>query len=125
MQFLQRYILQKQHSKWCFSGRQKSERNGGVIVLSQSKKILISLPDTLLSEIDEYIESKNINRSEFVRRAMKGFLREQQLSSMREQLKKGYREMGDINLSLAEMYFESDDDTQRMYEEKLSECENE
>jgi len=103
-----------------------------VIVLSQgsqrsqeplSKKILISLPDTLLSEIDEYIESKNINRSEFVRRAMKGFLREQQLSSMREQLKKGYQEMGEINLSLAEMYFESDNDTQRMYEEKLSESE--
>lgn len=92
--------------------------------MPQYKKVLISLPDALLSEVDEYIESQQINRSEFVRLAMKGFLREQQLNSIRESLKKGYQEMGDINLSLAEMYFESDNDTQIMYEEKLAESED-
>jgi CopG family transcriptional regulator/antitoxin EndoAI len=100
---------------------------GGLIVLpekSQSKKILISLPDTLLCEIDDYIVNEQINRSEFVRRAMKGFLREQQLNGIREQLKKGYLEMGGINLSLAEMCFETDNETQQMYEEKLSESED-
>lgn len=92
--------------------------------MPQYKKILISLPDTLLDEIDEYVMSEHINRSEFVRRAMKGFLREKQLNSIRERLKEGYQEMGDINLAIAEMCFEADNEMCLAYEEKLSESED-
>lgn len=91
--------------------------------MSQNKKILISLPETLLEEIDDYISSERINRSEFVRRAMKGFLRERRKSELREKLKKGYQEMADINLSIAEMWFRADNEIQLSYEEKLSESE--
>ena len=38
-------------------------------------------------------------------------------------LKKGYKEMGSINLSLAEMCFEAESESLRLYEEKLTECE--
>ena len=92
--------------------------------MPQNKKILISLPDTLLSEIDEYVINENINRSEFVRRAMKGFLREKHLNTMRDRLIRGYQEMGELNLSFAEMYFETDCLTQLRYEEKLAESED-
>jgi hypothetical protein len=38
-------------------------------------------------------------------------------------LKKGYKEMALINLSLAEMCFDADNEVLRQYEEKLTECE--
>lgn len=38
-------------------------------------------------------------------------------------LKKGYKEMGSINLSLAEMCFEAENEAFRLCEEKLTECE--
>ena len=38
-------------------------------------------------------------------------------------LKKGYEEMAFINLSLAEMSIEADNDAMQQYEEKLTECE--
>ena len=38
-------------------------------------------------------------------------------------LKNGYKEMGSINLSLAEMCFEAESESLRLYEEKLTECE--
>ena len=38
-------------------------------------------------------------------------------------LKNGYKEMALINLSLAEMCLEADNDALRQYEEKLTECE--
>ena len=38
-------------------------------------------------------------------------------------LKKGYDEMALINLSLAEMCFDADNEALRQYEEKLTECE--
>ena len=38
-------------------------------------------------------------------------------------LKNGYKEMALINLSLAEMCLDADNDTLRQYEEKLTECE--
>ncbi len=92
--------------------------------MPQYKKILVSLPETLLDEIDDYVLSEHINRSEFVRRAMKGFLRERQRNAIRERLKTGYQEMADINLRIAEMCFEADQTLQLSYEEKLSESED-
>ena len=38
-------------------------------------------------------------------------------------LKNGYKEMGSINLSLAEMCFEAESEALRLCEEKLTECE--
>ena len=38
-------------------------------------------------------------------------------------LKKGYEEMSFINLSLAEMCLDADNEELRQYEEKLTECE--
>ena len=42
---------------------------------------------------------------------------------LEEALKNGYKEMADINLELAQICFEADDDCLKRYEEKLTECE--
>jgi CopG family transcriptional regulator/antitoxin EndoAI len=91
--------------------------------LSQIKKILISLPDTLLREVDSIITVEKTNRSEFVREAMRLYIHERSRIEMRDKMKKGYQEMAEINLKLAEFCFEVDCELHYNYEEKLAECE--
>ncbi len=50
-------------------------------------------------------------------------LKNSYITEMERKLKKGYKEMGSINLSLAEMCFDADSEQLRQYEEKLTECE--
>ncbi|HOQ36898.1 MAG TPA: ribbon-helix-helix protein, CopG family [Acetivibrio sp.] len=92
--------------------------------MAQLKKILISLPDNLLKEVDSIVEMEKINRSEFVREAMKLYIREKRRIEMRDKLKKGYQQMAEINAKLAEICFEADNDQQQKYEEGLRELEN-
>lgn len=89
--------------------------------MSQLKKVLITVPDALLSEVDSLADSENRNRSELVREAMKMYLhvRKQQ---QEEQMKKGYQEMADVNLSIARMCFDAEEEAFSAYEEKLAEC---
>ena len=91
--------------------------------MSHHKKILISLPDTLLSEVDNLATSQKINRSEFIREAMKRYVAEQRRASLAASLKKGYEEMADINIEIAELCVEADNIQQQSYEQKLAECE--
>jgi CopG family transcriptional regulator/antitoxin EndoAI len=91
--------------------------------LSDLKKILVSLPDNLLKEVDEIIAVEKINRSEFVRKAMKLYIREKRRIEMRDKMKKGYQEMAEINAKLAEMCFGADNEQQQKYEESLGELE--
>lgn len=92
-------------------------------VLAELKKILISLPDNLLKEVDHFVSMEKINRSEFVREAMKLYIRERKKIEMRDRMKKGYQEMAEINIKLAEMCFDADNEQQRKYEERLGELE--
>lgn len=97
-------------------------RSGGFI-LAELRKILISLPDNLLKEVDSFVSVEKTNRSEFVREAMKLYLREKRRIEMRDRMKKGYKEMAEINIKLAEICFEADDEQQQKYEERLGEME--
>lgn len=69
--------------------------------MAQVKRVMISLPEYLLSEIDCIAAAENLNRSEFVREAMVLYIQERKRRQLREQMKKGYLEMAKINLSLA------------------------
>ncbi|HHV30244.1 CopG family ribbon-helix-helix protein [Acetivibrio mesophilus] len=92
--------------------------------MAQLKKILISLPDNLLKEVDSIVAMEKINRSEFVREAMKLYIREKRRIEMRDRLKKGYQQMAEINVKLAEICFDADNDQQQKYEEGLRELED-
>ncbi|KJR98384.1 MAG: CopG family transcriptional regulator [Peptococcaceae bacterium BRH_c4a] len=62
---------------------------------------MISLPDSLLAEVDGIVAAEQLNRSEFIREAMKLYINERKRRMLREQMKTGYLEMAGINLSLA------------------------
>ncbi len=91
--------------------------------MSELRKILISLPDNLLKEVDSIVSVEKINRSEFVREAMKLYIREKRKIEMRDKMKKGYQDMAEINAKLAEVCFDADNDQQQKYEERLGELE--
>lgn len=91
--------------------------------MAELRKILISLPDNLLKEIDNIVSVEKTNRSEFVREAMKLYIREKRKIQVRDRMKKGYQEMADLNIKLAEMCMDADYDQQQKYVERLGELE--
>jgi CopG family transcriptional regulator / antitoxin EndoAI len=91
--------------------------------LSQYKKILISIPDNLLEELDNIVSNEKTNRSILVREAMNLYIREKHKIELREKMRNGYEEMAQINLRLAEVCLGADNDQQCSYEERLGEME--
>ena len=69
--------------------------------MAQVKRIMISLPDALLAEVDYIVEAESLNRSELIREAMRLYIRERKRRLLREQMIKVYMEMATINLTLA------------------------
>ncbi len=66
-----------------------------------SKRIIITVPENLLYEMDHITENECTNRSQIVREAIIFYLSERKKVLLKEQMKKGYLEMGEINLTLA------------------------
>ena len=89
----------------------------------ENKKILISVPLSLLEEIDEFAKGEKLSRSEFIRQAVKKEIKALQKKKTEEELKKGYIAMGDINRTLAEEGIFADNEQLLTYEQKLSESE--
>lgn len=69
------------------------------------KRIMISLPDTLLEEIDDIVANESVNRSEFIREAMRLYIEQKRRLIVRDEMKQGYLEMASINLKLANESF--------------------
>lgn len=90
--------------------------------MPEVKKILISVPETLLQEVDDLVSCENLSRSRLIQRAVMFYIKEQKKARLYEQMKNGYREMADINLKLAEICFPADCQQAESYEEKLAEC---
>lgn len=91
--------------------------------MARFKKVLISLPNNLLEEIDNAVLINKTSRSDFVREAMRVYLTERRKIEIREKMKKGYEEMAEINIRLSEVYFDADNDQQNWYEKRLREME--
>ncbi len=91
--------------------------------MSQLKKVLITVPDTLLEQADKMAGKEKMNRSEFVRNAMKFYIADLARRELRERMQAGYSQMAEINLSLAEMCVAADEEQQQAYEDRLAECE--
>ena len=91
--------------------------------MAECKRIVVSLPDSLLKEVDNIICTEQCNRSEFVRKAMKFYLSEMKRMNFIESMKKGYLEMTELNITLAEVGLTADYETICRYESRLAECE--
>lgn len=90
--------------------------------MAEVKKILISVPEALLQEVDAQVSCEQVSRSRLIQRAVRFYLSEQKKARQLQQMKTGYREMADINLELAEICFLADCQQAESYEEKLAEC---
>ena len=66
-----------------------------------SKRIIITVSESLLVEVDNITTIESKNRSEIVREAIRFYLGERKRILAMEQMKKGYIEMAEINLCLA------------------------
>lgn len=95
---------------------------GGANV-AEVKKIIVSLPNNLLKQIDYIIAYENKNRNEFIQEAMKLYIKEREKLKIREQLKLGYVKMAQVNIEFAELGICADCKDFVMYESRLSECE--
>ncbi|NLW24891.1 MAG: ribbon-helix-helix protein, CopG family [Clostridia bacterium] len=87
--------------------------------MSDLKRIMISLPDYLLEEVDGIVALEKKNRSEFIREAMKLYIEEKKRKSLREQMRRGYQEMASINLSLAQEGLANEDEVQDLFDKAL------
>jgi len=96
---------------------------GALREMARQKKILISIPDSLLDEADNMAYSQNINRSEFIRDAIKSYIREKKKNEIAQRLKKGYEEMGLLNLEYSEYSIGSDSTQLKLYEKSMAESE--
>jgi len=61
---------------------------------------MVSVPETLLAEIDLMLSLEKMNRSEFFQEAVFLYLSERKKQILREQMKRGYLEMAQINLNM-------------------------
>ena len=91
--------------------------------MSRTKKIVVSIPNNLLEQVDCIISLENKNRSEFIRDAMRLYIRERENIRLIDQLKNGYVQMAEINIKFAEMGIYGDYEDFVVYEKRLSECE--
>lgn len=67
------------------------------------EKIIFTLPDSLISEVDSIVHMENSNREDFAKAAFQLYITQKKKIDLKECMIKGYKEMGQINLSLAEL----------------------
>lgn len=85
-----------------------------------TKRIMISLPDYLLQEVDGVAAKENSNRSELIRQAMKFYLLERKKRMLRETMQRGYLEMAKINLHMASEAFHAEEDAELIVDRLVS-----
>lgn len=85
-----------------------------------TKRIMISLPDHLLQEVDFVVAKDNSNRSEVIRQAMKHYLVERKKRMIRDAMQRGYLEMAKINLNMASEAFHAEEDAESTLEQLVS-----
>lgn len=79
------------------------------------------MPGSLLEQVDGIARLEHRNRSEFIRAAMRLYLRIKRHRELLAQMERGYAEMADLNLELAEVEPEDGGDWEA-YERYLMEC---
>jgi CopG family transcriptional regulator/antitoxin EndoAI len=89
-------------------------------IMGETKRIMVSLPQKLLTEVDGIVALENRTRSEFIREAMKLYLQERKKRQIRERMQSGYLEMAKINLTLSKEAIYAENEADRILEELVS-----
>ena len=71
--------------------------------MAQARRITVTLPEDLLASIDSLVMEGEGNRGAFVRAALRHLIRQRRrIQANLQRLRRGYEEMGRLNLELAE-----------------------
>ncbi|MBP2033499.1 CopG family transcriptional regulator/antitoxin EndoAI [Clostridium algifaecis] len=89
--------------------------------MSNSKRLVVSLSETLYDEFNRALKKDCKKRSEFIKEAIILYIRDKKRLDNISYMEKGYREMAQLNLEFAEMGFARDIRELKEYEAKLSE----
>lgn len=73
--------------------------------MSESKRVVVYIPQQLLAQVDDIALRGQSNRSEVIREAMRQYLAEQRKNEIRTLMQQGYLEMARINLRIASESF--------------------
>ncbi|MDK2882418.1 MAG: CopG family transcriptional regulator / antitoxin EndoAI [Bacillota bacterium] len=92
--------------------------------MAEFKRIMITVPSSLLREVDGVVALEKGSRSEFIREALNRFLEERKRRELRDRMKNGYLEMAKINLELAEEGLPSDGDVEELWQSFRDEVES-
>ncbi len=87
--------------------------------MAQAKRIVVSMPNNLLQELDHIVRRETGNRSAFVREAVAQLIEERRHSERLEGYRLGYERTGMINRTLAEEGMEQDAKDLQNYENYL------
>ncbi|SDZ13177.1 CopG family transcriptional regulator / antitoxin EndoAI [Evansella caseinilytica] len=85
-----------------------------------TKKIMVSLPQDLVNELDGLQEQQNVNRSEIIHQATRMYLQEQKKQQIRETMQQGYMEMAKINLNIATEAFLAEEEAEHTLDRLVS-----
>ncbi len=87
------------------------------------EKIIFTLPDSLISEVDHIVQMENSNREDFAKAAFQFYITQKKRVEVKESMIKGYKEMGQINLSLAELGMTNEVSSEANMKEKIAQGE--
>ncbi|MBR5786750.1 MAG: ribbon-helix-helix protein, CopG family [Clostridia bacterium] len=78
--------------------------------MAAAKKVELELPESLLNEVDSIAKKDNISRNELLEHAMRFYIEEREKRALRSEMIKGYQEMAELNLKIAEEFFCAEED---------------
>lgn len=84
--------------------------------MSLLKGITISLPGSLLTEVDRIALAEHASRSDIMYEAVKLYVEQRRRQLVVEQMKKGYLEMAKINLALAIEHYRLESEVTQKFE---------
>ncbi|NLP31085.1 MAG: ribbon-helix-helix protein, CopG family [Clostridiales bacterium] len=87
--------------------------------MSNLKKIIVSIPQSLLEQAELIMEEEQKNRSELIREALAMYFAQKEKERIRNEMIKGYKEMSMINSDLSEEGMNDYLEDLKEYERKL------
>jgi CopG family transcriptional regulator/antitoxin EndoAI len=79
------------------------------------QRIMVTIPDSLLMQIEEATTRANLNRSQFIRQAIKHYLEEQHRQELRALLQEGYLAHAAESQELAAAFFAAEQEATERY----------
>lgn len=88
--------------------------------MAETRRIIVCLPESIIEEVDDIVLNEKKNRSDFIKEAIYSVLLERRRAGIREQMRQGYVEMAQINLTLAIDLCQAEEEATICYERKLA-----